>query len=218
MGLILVEGSVAVGKTFFTEQIKNYLPESYEKLFVVSEPIDCWRNYRGNNLLGLFNENPKVNCFNFELLAMRTMTDTHNVSLEGETLLMERSLFSAYEVFVRTQRRLGYLNDIQFNLLGDYFLLMESTLAQKEPDLIFYLTASPEALLERVRARGRAEELSVITLDYLEELGRSYDSYIKFMEMKGIPTIRITTENDVEVMIESFRCHFHRIRKLVEDK
>ena len=48
----------------------------------------------------------------------------------------------------------------------------------RPPDLIIFLRASPEFLLERVRQRGRDYEKR-ITLDYLSRLGEGYEAWIE---------------------------------------
>lgn len=45
-------------------------------------------------------------------------------------------------------------------------------------DLIFYLRTSPETCLERLKRRGRHEEVSTISLDYLKNLHDLHESWL----------------------------------------
>ena len=59
------------------------------------------------------------------------------------------------------------------------------------PDLVLYVTAAPDVLLDRVSNRRRQEEASV-TLEYIAELVSLYESWVQTLDY---PTLRIDTEN-----------------------
>jgi deoxyadenosine/deoxycytidine kinase len=60
----------------------------------------------------------------------------------------------------------------EFETYYNLLKAMQSVLSP--PEIIVYLTDSPEYLLERIKNRGRGME-SVIDLDYLTLLGEQYD-------------------------------------------
>jgi deoxyadenosine/deoxycytidine kinase len=60
------------------------------------------------------------------------------------------------------------------------------------PDLVIYLQASTETLIERVRRRGRNYERSV-TDDYLSRLGNSYGEF--FHQYEEAPLMMVNSEN-----------------------
>ncbi len=61
----------------------------------------------------------------------------------------------------------------------------------RPPDLIIYLAASPDTLMERIARRGRESEKG-ISRDYLARLGAAYDDWIartsRVREVKVIDT------------------------------
>lgn len=66
-----------------------------------------------------------------------------------------------------------------------------------EPDLVVYLEASPEVLLERIRARGRAYE-SHIDAQYLESIDSAYGEYLD-----TLPASKLLRVNTSEIDITS---------------
>ena len=61
-----------------------------------------------------------------------------------------------------------------------------------KPDLIIYLQAKPETLLERIRSRGNEFEKN-ITLSYLRKITDAYTEY--FYSYKESPILIINTSN-----------------------
>jgi deoxyadenosine/deoxycytidine kinase len=47
----------------------------------------------------------------------------------------------------------------------------------RKPDLVIYLKATPEVLMERIARRGRASELG-IGIDYITRLNQAYDDWM----------------------------------------
>lgn len=217
MAQIIVEGSIGVGKSMFLTEAENFFDNSFQTLHIAKEPINRWTSYDGINLLGGFNESPMEFCFKFELLVMLTMSEIHDLSGPGNNnpVILERSLFSAFEVFVESQQSLGYLDDTEYNLLRDYYLTLKRALCRKRPDLVIYLMASPGTLMKRVQLRGRKEENSIITLEYLQELNKKYEVFIKNWEEKGVPVIRINTDADNEVVVEEIKTSLKKIEEIL---
>jgi deoxyadenosine/deoxycytidine kinase len=48
----------------------------------------------------------------------------------------------------------------------------------RKPDLILYLKASPDTLMQRIARRGRPSEQS-ITVDYIARLTHAYDDWMR---------------------------------------
>jgi deoxyadenosine/deoxycytidine kinase len=79
----------------------------------------------------------------------------------------------------------------------------------RKPDLILYLRASPDALLERIQKRGRPSEQG-IGRDYITRLNRAYDDWMararSEFEVLEIDTDRVALQGDTRAF-----------RELVED-
>ncbi len=62
--LIYIEGSISAGKS----TLLKYIDTKYsEKVEVIYEPVELWRNLSGHNLLGNFYEDQKKNGFTLQV-------------------------------------------------------------------------------------------------------------------------------------------------------
>ncbi len=62
--LIYIEGSISAGKS----TLLKYIDTKYgEKVEVIYEPVEMWRNLSGHNLLGNFYEDQKKNGFTLQV-------------------------------------------------------------------------------------------------------------------------------------------------------
>jgi deoxyguanosine kinase len=85
----------------------------------------------------------------------------------------------------------------RLNLSEDEFKLYHTiyqSLAPKAPtpDLVIYLQASTDTLIDRVRRRGRGYERAVSD-DYLNRLGNSYGEF--FHQYEEAPLMMVNSEN-----------------------
>jgi deoxyadenosine/deoxycytidine kinase len=64
----------------------------------------------------------------------------------------------------------------------------------RKPDLIIYLQASVDRLVERILSRGRDFEQTIDRI-YLEQLDRAYERWISEAEEDGFKILRVNTEN-----------------------
>ncbi len=62
--LIYIEGSISAGKSTLLKYIDTKFSERVE---VIYEPVDMWRNLSGHNLLGNFYEDQKKNGFTLQV-------------------------------------------------------------------------------------------------------------------------------------------------------
>lgn len=88
------------------------------------------------------------------------------------------------------------------NLNADETLLYERVFAQAgapklEPDLVIYLQAQPEILIERVRKRGMDAERK-ITEDYLAEVSKRYATFFHNYDAAPVFVINAEVLNPVE--------------------
>ena len=87
-----------------------------------------------------------------------------------------------------------FLTDIEWRVYEHAYNIMSSSL--RPPSLLVYLDVEPEEALRRVQERGRKCEAG-ITLSYLEDLHKGYDSMLKEIEShkhawsRGINVLRI---------------------------
>lgn len=131
------------------------------------EPIEKWRNLRGENLFDLMKVDPVKYALPFQQLIQLTMAETHsqqpgNEFREQRIKLMERSLFSARYVFVENLYRMKLMNKVEYNVYDEWYKYLINDLSNKiSVDLILYLKTDPQVCLERIKQRDRKEETKI---------------------------------------------------------
>lgn len=89
--------------------------------------------------------------------------------------IQDRTIYEDREIFARTLRDQGSMTGVDHDNYTALFDVMTSYL--RSPDLILYLKASPETLMERIARRGRESEKS-IGIDYITRLNHAYDDWM----------------------------------------
>ncbi len=161
MATIVVEGPIGVGKT----SLARYLAEDLPARLVVEVVEE-------NPFLPRFYEDPKRYAFQTETFFLLSRFRQH-------TELAQAPLFQSHTVA-------DYVFDKTFlfaslTLAGDEFELYRELFEQLRsrlplPDLVVYLRAQPEVLLERIAKRGRPFEAE-IEAGYLRRITAAYDDF-----------------------------------------
>jgi deoxyadenosine/deoxycytidine kinase len=96
---------------------------------------------------------------------------TQSLNTTNRTSCLDYSIFEL-KVYTKTMHKMQYVDDAEYNtlvkLLNTYKLVV--------PDLLIYLTAGIDVILERVQQRGRASE-SIIDREYITKLQNDFDDY-----------------------------------------
>lgn len=179
---------------FFTKKNVN--------LKIYTEPVHLWRNLNGHNLLEYMYKDPSRYSFAFHSYVQLTMLENHikinqvdqnfpeeydseniipNVGFGGNEKcninVMERSLYSAKYCFLENIYKSGKMQSVEYEILDKWFNWMTKD-HDCNLDLIFYLRTKPKTCFDRLNIRGRPEETSSITLDYLEALHDLHESWL----------------------------------------
>jgi len=163
--LVSVAGNIGVGKTTLTRLLGERLG---------------WKTYyeqvRDNPYLVDFYADMRRWSFSLQVYFF-----THRFRMFQDMMaqpcscIQDRTIYEDLEIFARTLNRQGYLDDRDY---ANYRALFETMIRfLPTPDLVIYRRASPEFLLKRIRARGRAFERG-ITLDYLRGLHEAYEDWV----------------------------------------
>jgi len=168
---IAVEGNIGSGKS----TVLDYLSKS-AFCDIVGEPIETWTNLRGHNILAMLYSDPHRWGFTFQANAQMTLAKLHAQPAKAAIKVMERSIYSARYCFVENLYRNNILQNVEYEILKDWFELLTSN-DSCHLDLIIYLRAKPETCLERIKTRNRPEEQS-ITLDYLNKLHERHEEWL----------------------------------------
>ena len=170
---ILVEGNIAVGKSSILQQYSQG-----GLVLAIPEPVDQWRNAGGRNLLEDFYRDRKKHAFSFQSLVALTMIGAHRVPVKGHHRLkmMERSIWSSYNIFAKQLYNEGVLEPGDFSILTGYHREV-CTWDYVQADKIIYIRASPEICFKRAQNRERVEETG-LSLSYFETLHGLLDAWL----------------------------------------
>ena len=167
--MIFVEGNIGTGKSTFL----NKLSQKYK---VILEPVDEWtktRNSNGKNLLEEFYSDPSRNAYLFQSIAFRSRMK--NI-VHQDSCLIERSIYTDKNVFAKTCREDGLINDIEWNDYIGWFDWLSNEFHIK-PHGFVYLRCDPEISFERIKHRKRSGE-ETISFDYLKKLHDKHDEWL----------------------------------------
>jgi len=92
----------------------------------------------------------------------------------GRPAVQDRTIYEDTEIFARILHRRGKMEERDYRNYQDLFAEMVHYL--RPPDVILYLRAEPETILDRIRARGRDME-SGIEPGYIHELHDAYENW-----------------------------------------
>jgi deoxyguanosine kinase len=158
---VVVEGPIGVGKT----SLSRRLAERYGaqlNLEVVEE----------NPFLASFYAQPEVYAFQVQVFFLLSRFKQLSGIAQGglfSASVVSDYLFDKDFIFAAMN-----LRDHEFALYEDLYSHLKPRLPQ--PDLVVYLRADPELLLERIAQRGRPFEQDM-PAEYLRELSARYDAY-----------------------------------------
>lgn len=91
------------------------------------------------------------------------------------SVIQDRTIYEDAEVFARNLYLQGLMDERDYRAYHDLFWMMVEFL--RPPDLVVYLRAPVDVLLERIRARSRDFERE-IPRDYLAQLNDRYEEWV----------------------------------------
>ena len=197
---VFVEGNIGSGKTTF---LKHFA--ALDNVQTLAEPVELWRNVRGENFLGLMYDDPSRWGITFQTYVQLTMLDLHTRPISRPVKMMERSLHSARYCFVENLHNSGLMPQPDFVALDEWFnwIVKNHNVAG---DLIVYLRTTPDVVHKRMLARARTEE-SCVPLEYLEKLHQLHENWLyhKTSFTCSAPVLVIDANKDLSNMADEFR-------------
>ncbi|AND37662.1 MULTISPECIES: deoxynucleoside kinase [Cytobacillus] len=191
---ITVEGPIGVGKTSLAKAISEKFQYALLKEIVDENPF-----------LGKFYENIEEWSFQTEMFFLCNRYK-QLVDINNHYLAQKKPVVADYHIFknlIFAQRTLNQ-NEYQ-KYLKIYDIL---TGDMPKPNVIIYLNASLETLLDRIELRGREIEKNISPL-YLEQLSLDYETAMNEFERQhpDIPVIRFNGDQLDFVKNESDLMH-----------
>ena len=194
---VVIEGPLGVGKTSLARMLADRLDAE-----TLLEDID------ENPFLADFYRDPRKYGFQTQIFfLLRRYQQAREIGQIGlfNRVLVTDYLFDKDRIFARTN-----LAEKEFWLYDQLYRLLKGRLAP--PDLVIFLQARTEVLMDRIRSRGRRFERS-IGLKYLEEINRSFNEF--FFHYNEAPLLVVNaSEIDFVHVPEDFDDLVERIKEM----
>jgi deoxyadenosine/deoxycytidine kinase len=171
---IAIEGAIGVGKTTLAQSISNTM--KCQTLF---------EDYEDNPFLKKFYDENQTNSFSTQLYFLLKRIEQSEKINRTDDMLISDFYFGKDELFARLN-----LSEIEFQMYSS--IKNKLNFIPPVPDLIIYLQASSDILMERVRKRGLDIERR-IKKKYIESVNNIYMKH--FHEYKDSPVLIINTSN-----------------------
>ncbi len=175
--LIVIAGNIGTGKTSLTEQIGAKLGW-----------VTAFESVADNPYLNQFYADMKRWAFHLQVfyLGHRTKQYLSMVALP-QSVILDRSIYEDAYIFARALYQMGNLNERDYQSYRAVFDLIVNQLPV--PDLLIYLKAPVDVLMERIYARGRGMERG-ITKEYLNLLESYYEDWLQTFDICPVLTLR----------------------------
>lgn len=176
---IQIEGNIGVGKSTFTNLLKENIPNSE----LVSEPVDMWlhvKNTDGKNILQTFYDDIPRWAYTFQNIAYVTRMMKIERSIRNSTsdyVFLDRSIDTDRYVFEKMLWEEGQLQKIEHEAYELWCQFYQEFVRTESDKKIIYLRCSPEVCLDRIKIRGREEEKN-ITMEYLNKLHKAHEDWL----------------------------------------
>ena len=197
--VIVVEGSIGVGKSTFCRSLCRYLRRRGHR-------VRRYPEYVNSPLLQQFLSNKRKYAYAFQLFMLNKRIEYYNDArrfVRGTrsdrrppVAIMDRSLLGD-KTFAQMHRAAGNISKSEWHC----YRHIARTEARLKVAKLVYLHAEPEVCLERIRKRGRDGESSY-TVDYLRDLESNYRRALKsveHVELNWNPDLR---ESQIQTVVE----------------
>ena len=185
---IAIEGAIGVGKTTLAKKI--------------SDTIKCetiFEDYVTNPFLKDFYDRNQLNSFSTQIYFLLSRVEQSIEVRDTKNLLIADFYFGKDELFAKLN-----LNEVEYAMYQE--IRKKLKFNPPIPDLIIYLQASTDILLERIKKRGLDIEIN-IKKKYIDSVNEIYMKH--FHEYNASPVLIINTSNvninnetDYQILIE----------------
>lgn len=174
---ILVAGNIGSGKTSLTERIGARLGW-----------CTAFESVADNPYLAEFYADMRQWSFHLQVFFLGHRAQQHlALANRPDSAIADRSIYEDAHIFARALHHLGNLSERDYHSYRAVFDLVLAGLPH--PDLLLYLRAPVDVLMERIRSRGRGIETG-ITKDYLSLLDTFYEEWLQTFDLCPVLTIQ----------------------------
>jgi len=183
--LVLVAGNIGAGKTSITNKLGERLgwQTGYES---VSD----------NPYLPDFYTDMASWAFHLQVFFLGHRAEQHIQAFnDSSSAILDRSIYEDFHIFTRALYRMGNMSERDYNAYQKVYDLVINSLPA--PDLLIYLEAPVNVLMERIHERGREIESS-ISDDYLGLLESFYEDWLNGFDLCPLLIIKSNDLNFVD--------------------
>jgi deoxyadenosine/deoxycytidine kinase len=175
--LVVVAGNIGVGKTSLTERI--------------GARLGWWTGYESvadNPYLADFYSDMRAWAFHLQIFFLGHRAEQYLEAVrDPRSAILDRSIFEDFYIFARALHHMGDFAERDYLAYRRLFEMVVQGLPR--PNLLIYLKAPVNVLMQRIRRRARHIE-SGITPDYLSLLDSFYDEWLSAFDLCPVLTIR----------------------------
>jgi deoxyguanosine kinase len=194
---IVIEGPLGVGKTSLAVKLAEKINGQ-----------TLLENTEDNPFLDKFYQNPKRYGFQIQMFfLLRRYQHSMEINQRGlfKRVIVSDYLFDKDRIFARTN-----LEDNEFWLYEQLFQLLKKRISP--PDLVIFLQAKTEILMERIRKRDMEYERA-INFRYLDEINQAFNEF--FFHYSDAPMLVVNASNiDFVNIPEDFEDLVNEIKKI----
>lgn len=162
---IVIAGNIGSGKTTLTKMLARHYGWEARLESVVNNPY-----------LADYYQDMKRWALNLEVYFLKErFRDILKIAQSDKTIIQDRSIFEGVYIFTANNHDMGNMSDRDFDTYMGLFQSMMMVI--KQPDLLVYLRASVDHLVDNVHKRGRDFEQNM-RLDYLRNLNERYEAFV----------------------------------------
>ena len=173
---IAIAGNIGVGKSALTRLLSQRL--GWEPFYEAVEE---------NPYLADFYQDMRAWSFHSQIFFLsRRLRHLQQLLRRPHPVVQDRSVYEDAEIFARNLYEQGHMEERDYRSYRELYEVI--ALFLPSPDLVVYLQASVPTLLQRIALRGRDFERT-ISLDYLSQLNRLYESWISNFTLCPVLTL-----------------------------
>ena len=162
---IVIAGDIGSGKTTLARMLAHHYGWEPRMESVVNNPY-----------LSDYYQDMKRWALNLEVFFLKErFRDILAIEQSKKTIIQDRSIFEGVYIFAANNHDMGNMSDRDFDTYMGLFQSMMMVINQ--PDLLIYLRATVDHLVDNVHKRGRGYEQNM-RLDYLSNLNERYDKFV----------------------------------------
>ena len=175
--MTVVAGNIGVGKTSLTERLGARLNwrTGYESV-------------ADNPYLADFYGDMRAWSFHLQIFFLGHRAEQYLEAMnDARSAILDRSIYEDFHIFARALHHMGDFAERDYLGYRRLFELVVKSLPR--PNLLIYLKAPVNVLMDRIRRRARDMETG-ITPEYLSLLDTFYDEWLSAFDMCPVLTIR----------------------------